>query len=140
MKKYSFTISGNKYDVNLQKFDGNIAKIEVNGTLYDVEVHHEKATSKTPTLVRSAVPTRKTNVQPASGGGSAHTIKAPLPGNIISILIKEGDTVARGQKLLVYEAMKMENDVMAENDGIVKSVKVTVGDSVLQGDTLIEIA
>jgi biotin carboxyl carrier protein len=142
MKKYSFTISGNTYDVNLHAYEGNIAKIEVNGTLYDVEVHHAKSTTKTPTLVRSTVPTRKTNVEaaPASSGGGSHTIKAPLPGNILSILIKEGDAVAKGQKLLVYEAMKMENDVMAEADGVVKSIKVNVGDSVLQGDTLIEIA
>lgn len=139
MKKYSFTIRGNKYDVNLHKYEGDTAKIEVNGTVYEVEVHHEKATSKTPTLVRSSVPTRKTNVEAPAAGGGSHTIKAPLPGNIISILIKEGDTVARGQKLLVYEAMKMENDVMAEADGVVKSIKVNVGDSVLQGDTLIEI-
>ncbi|HPE85969.1 MAG: biotin/lipoyl-binding protein [Bacteroidia bacterium] len=138
MKKYSFTISGNTYDVVIQSFDENIAKIEVNGTRYDVEIHRNVPTSKTPTLARPAVPTRKTNVQVTAGSG-AHTIKAPLPGNILSVLVKEGEAVAKGQKLLVYEAMKMENDVLAEHDGIVKSIKISVGDSVLQGDTLIEI-
>ncbi|PIE87976.1 MAG: acetyl-CoA carboxylase biotin carboxyl carrier protein subunit [Bacteroidetes bacterium] len=114
--------------------------MEVNGTLYDVEVHHEKPTSKTPTLVRPAVPTRKTNNEVAiSGSGKGVIVKAPLPGNILSILVKEGDSVTRGQKILVYEAMKMENDVMAEADGVVKSIKVNVGDSVLQGDILLEI-
>ena len=138
MKKYSFTINGNDYDVHLQSFDENVAKIEVNGTKYSVQIHRSVSASKTPTLVRSSVPTRKTNVQAVSGSGK-HTILAPLPGNIINILIKEGDAVAKGQKLLVYEAMKMENDVLAENDGVVKSIKVVIGDSVLQGDTLIEI-
>lgn len=138
MKKYSFTINGNDYDVHLQSFDENVAKIEVNGTNYNVQVHRSVSASKTPTLVRSSVPTRKTNVQVAAGSGK-HTILAPLPGNIINILIHVGDAVAKGQKLLVYEAMKMENDVLAENDGVVKSIKVGVGDSVLQGDILIEI-
>ncbi len=139
MKKYSFTIRGNKYDVNLHKYEGDIAQIEVNGSVYNVEIHHEMSTSKTPTLVRSSVPTRKTNVEAPPASSGSQIIKAPLPGNIINILVKEGDTVKRGEKLLVYEAMKMENDVMAEGDGVIKSIKVVVGDSVLQGDTLIEI-
>ncbi|MDA3819186.1 MAG: acetyl-CoA carboxylase biotin carboxyl carrier protein subunit, partial [Candidatus Delongbacteria bacterium] len=66
-------------------------------------------------------------------------IKAPLPGNILSVKIKEGDEVKKGDVLLVMEAMKMENNVLADVDGTVKSVKVNEGDAVLQNDDLIEI-
>jgi biotin carboxyl carrier protein len=56
----------------------------------------------------------------------------------MQVFIKEGDKVKRGDKLLIYEAMKMENNLLAEKDGIVKVMKVKVGDSVLQGDVLME--
>ena len=59
MKKFKFTIHGNIYDVEINNFEGNIAEIEVNGTLYQVEVHKEVKQSKTPTLIRSVIPEQK---------------------------------------------------------------------------------
>jgi biotin carboxyl carrier protein len=67
-------------------------------------------------------------------------VEAPLPGVILSVNVKEGDSVKAGDKLLVMEAMKMESDILAESTGVVKSVKVKPQDSVLQGDILVEIA
>ena len=67
-------------------------------------------------------------------------IEAPLPGIILSVDVKEGDTVKAGDKLMVMEAMKMENAILAETNGVVKSIKVKIQDSVLQGDILAEIA
>ena len=138
MKKFEFTISGNKYEVEIKKFEESIAKIEVNGTPYKVEVHKKTTAPKTPTLVRK--PLAK------NGGGKIekqatglYQIKAPLPGTIMQIMVKEGDTVQKGQKVLTMEAMKMENNVNAEKEGVVKSVKVAAGDSVLQSDVLLEI-
>ncbi|MCD4746698.1 MAG: biotin/lipoyl-binding protein [Bacteroidales bacterium] len=140
MKQFKFTIKGHNYDVELQKYEDNIAEIEVNGTQYIVEVHTDIIQHKTPKLVRTAVPqpTRSETKIKKRITTNVYTIKAPLPGNIIQIFAKEGDTVKTGDKLLIYEAMKMENNILAEKDGQIKLIKVAPGESVLQGDVLIE--
>ena len=141
MKKFSFTINGNQYDVEITDVEDNIAQIEVNGTTYEVEIHREVKKSKTPTLVRSEVPTKRQDSKiKKSIKTSSSAIKAPLPGSIIEVMVSEGDEVKKGQKVLTYEAMKMENVVYAEKDGVVKSIKVAKGDSVLEGQELMEIA
>ena len=142
MKKFKFTINGNNYDVDVLGFEENIAKVEVNGTVYDVEVHKDLKVSKTPTLVRKEVPqpSRKETKIPRTITKTTNVaIKAPLPGTIIQVFIKPGDKVTISQKLLTMEAMKMENNVLSEKDGIVRSVNVKPGDTVLQNDTLVEI-
>jgi len=142
MKKFNFVINGNNYEVDVLGFEENIARIEVNGTSYNVEVQKELKMTKTPTLVRAEVPqpTRKESRIPRVATRTTNqAIKAPLPGTIISVLVKEGDRVTMGQKLLTMEAMKMENNVLAEKDGIVRSVKVKPGENVAQNDVLVEI-
>jgi glutaconyl-CoA/methylmalonyl-CoA decarboxylase subunit gamma len=142
MKKFKFTIHGNPYDVEILGFEENIAKVEVNGTVYDVEVQKDLKVSKTPTLVRKEdpQPTRKETKIPRNITKTTNiAIKAPLPGTIISVLVKVGDKVTMGQKLLTMEAMKMENNVLSEKDGVVKSISVKKGDTVLQNDVLVEI-
>lgn len=140
MKKFSFTINGNQYDVEIKDYEDNVAEIDVNGTSYDVEVHREVKKSKTPTLVRPEVPSsRKDSKIKKKISATSSAIKSPLPGNIVTIFVKEGDTVTKGQKLLTYEAMKMENEVQATKDGTVKSIKVAPGDSIIEGQDLIEI-
>lgn len=143
MKKFSFTIRGNKYDVELQNIEENIAEIDVNGSKYEVEIHKEIKTSKTPKLVRPKVfptgeadkaKTAKPEVRKGSGG-----INAPLPGTILEMKIKVGDEVKAGDLLLVMEAMKMENNIKADKNGTISAIKVNVGDSVLEGDLLVEI-
>ena len=67
-------------------------------------------------------------------------INAPLPGNIMQVFVQPGDKVSKGQKLLVYEAMKMENELLAEKDGVIKTIKVKAGDPVLQDDVLVEMS
>ena len=66
-------------------------------------------------------------------------IKSPLPGIIISIDVKEGQAVKRGQKLAVIEAMKMENDILSEADGTVTAIHARKGDSVLEGADIVTI-
>ena len=137
MKNFKFTIKGRIYDVDILEIENNIAKIEVNGTVYEVEVHKEVKETKTPTIVRHNIPFSK---EPKSLTASKITkIIAPLPGNIMQIFVKEGDNVEKEAKLLMMEAMKMENTILAEKKGIIKRINVSSGDSVLQGDTLIEI-
>ncbi len=139
MKKFKFTIKGQNYDVSVQDFSNNIANIEVNGTPYKVEVHHEIKKTKTPTLVRPAVknPEGSEKIQKSSSTGLQ--VVAPLPGSIVKVFINAGDTVKKGDNLMIMEAMKMENNVLAEKNGVVNSIKVSVGQSVLQGDVLLEI-
>jgi biotin carboxyl carrier protein len=141
MKKFRFKIRGNSYDVEIQDFEDNIAHIEVNGTVYEVEVEQKETTrSKTPKLVRSQVQTKRTESKIKKQVSSASaSVKAPLPGNIFKILVKEGDEVAKGDKIMIMESMKMENNVLAEKDGKITSIKVKEGDSVLQSDVLAEI-
>lgn len=140
MKKYKFTIRGNEYDVDIMSLEDNIAEIEVNGTHYSVEVHKEMKKTKTPKLVRAKVPAPLPNEsKPAQHSGNATPVKAPLPGSIFKLLVKEGDQVKEGDNLLVMEAMKMENDVLAEKAGTITNIKVAVGDAVLQNDVLLEI-
>ncbi len=144
MKKYKFTIHGNEYEVNIMNVEDNIIELEVNGSNYKVEVDKSIQPVKTPRLVRSrAVPA--TDSTPSVGTGSkipaspSGLIKSPLPGTVISIHVKEGDTVKVGQKLMVLEAMKMENNIDSDKEGKITSISVRPGQSVMEGDVLIEI-
>lgn len=138
MKNYKFKINGNEYSVEIKSMEENIAEIEVNGTPFQVELSKEVKTSKTPKLVRSAVsPT--TEKKPIKAPAGLSRIEAPLPGSIFKIITKEGDQVKKGDVLMIMEAMKMENNILAESEGTVKTIKVKEGDSVLQGDVLVEI-
>jgi len=138
MKKFNFKIRGNSYHTEILEFEKNIAKVEINGTIYTVEVEKEIQVSKTPTLVRKK-PNIKTEKK-IKKTGDGIDIKAPLPGNILEIKVSKGDTVAKGDTLLVMEAMKMENNILAEKDGEITDVVCSVGDSVLQNDVLIKIS
>lgn len=138
MKKFDFTIKGQKYEVLIKDFDENIAQLEVNGTSYEVEVHKEMKVTKTPKLVRQPVVSKPGEGSINKTASAGFKVKAPLPGSIFKLKVAVGDTVKRGDVLLIMEAMKMENNIMSEKDGVVKSIKVAVGDAVLQEDVLLE--
>ncbi|MDX1602923.1 MAG: biotin/lipoyl-containing protein [Salinimicrobium sediminis] len=141
MKKFEFTINGNKYSVDIKEFEDEQATIQVNGTEYLVEIHQEKKKpAKTPKLVRESVvrqPGEGNITKKASTGG--FPVEAPLPGSIFKLKVKVGDTVVKGDSLLILEAMKMENDVLADQAGVIKEIKVKEGDAVLQNDLLLVI-
>ena len=145
MKKFKFTINGNIYEVDIQNIDDNIAEVEVNGTIYKVEVDKAMQTTKTPKLVRSvSVPSTDSepSIAKTSSPGTPKgtgSIKSPLPGVILDIHVREGDQVKVGQKLLTLEAMKMENNINADKEGRIIALKVSKGDSVMEGDVLIVI-
>ncbi|GAB1404387.1 biotin/lipoyl-binding protein [Lentimicrobium sp.] len=145
MKKYKFTINGNVYEVVIQNLEDNIAEVEVNGTSYNVTLDKTMQVSKTPRLVRSmsvpstdSAPSTAKTASPTQAKG-AGTVKSPLPGVILDIYVKEGDTVTIGQKLLMLEAMKMENNISADKSGKIISIKVSKNDAVMEGDVLIVI-
>ena len=143
MKKFKYTINGNPYDVNIKHLTDDSAVVEVNGSEYKVSIVEEPRQRKTPKLIRpkavhdsDKIPTRtKSPVRRATSG----LIKAPLPGLVLELLVKEGDEVTVGQTLLKMEAMKMENNIQSTRAGKISSIKVKVGDSVLEGEVLLEI-
>jgi len=140
MKKFKFTVNGKEYAVEVKKYEGENAEVVVNGTQYQVNVQREE--EETPAFVaprRSiAKPTApKTEVAaPTSTPADGYKSLAPLPGTVMQIYVSVGDTVKRGDKLMMYEAMKMENNFLAEVDGTIKEIKVRVGDNILQGAVL----
>jgi len=145
MKTFKFKINGNQYETAVVNVDDNIAEIEINGTTYKVEVDKELKSTKTPKLVRPAVvpstdahPSVAKTSSPDSPKGTG-TIKSPLPGVILEVLVREGDSVKIGQKLLVLEAMKMENNIESDKAGKIISLPKRKGDSVMEGDVLIVI-
>jgi len=118
--------------------------ITVNGQPYDVEVEEVKAVknskpSSAQSVSASPVAAKSVSVSaPATSGSSK--INSPMPGSILKVNVAKGDTVKKGQSLLILEAMKMENDIKAPADGKVIEVKVSQGDCVTLGQTLIEVA
>lgn len=141
MKEYKYRINGNLYSVKVGDIDNNVAKVEVNGMPYKVEL--DKA-EKPVTIVQkprpSAAPRTDSGAKvidkpQVSAGG--FQVKAPLPGVVMSIPVKVGDTVKAADTVLMLEAMKMENAIHAGHDGRVASIAVSVGDSVLDGAVLL---
>ena len=150
MKKYSLKINGNQYEVKIDDINeaSTLAHVTVNGTKYDVEIEGGKATGAKKPAVAPAPQATGLSVTPktpiaskpvAAPAATGAKVTCPLPGTVISINVKEGDTVAAGQTLLVLEAMKMENNIDAERGGVVKQILVAAGATVMEGDTLIVI-
>ena len=141
MKKFKFTISGNQYEVEVQSFENDKAQVVVNGTQYEVDVEREKEEAKPVIAPRPSAPKASAPASAPAAGGNVDGVKAvaPLPGTIMQIYVNVGDQVKRGDKILMYEAMKMENNFLAEVDGVIKDIKVRVGDNVLQGAVLVVI-
>ena len=147
MKNYKFTINGNKYSVEVGDIDNNMVDVEVNGSAYKVELETQIATpAKVKPVVKvstaapkaaAAAPTANVKNAPAAATASGATLKSPLPGVILDVFCKEGDSVKAGQRLFLLEAMKMENNIDAEKDGVVKEVRVHRSDSVMEGDVLV---
>jgi biotin carboxyl carrier protein len=138
MKSFKYTINGNVYKVVVNSIEDTIAEVEVNGTPYRVEMN--KPTKKQIVTIKrpaqASVPPIARPVQQASAPGA---LRSPLPGVILEVNCKAGDAVKKGQKLIVLEAMKMENSINSDRDGVIREVKVNKGDSVLEGADLVVI-
>jgi biotin carboxyl carrier protein len=138
MKNFKFRINSNNYKVDIKSHEGNVIDLEVNGTSYSVQMKEEIKKTKTPTLIRAASkrPSEPLKVNPSS---SKTTIVAPIPGVVLSIDVKIGDTLKVGDRMLVLEAMKMENNIVCEKAGTITAIKVSVGQQVLQNEVMIEL-
>lgn len=143
MKSYKFKINGKDYSVDILGIESRNASLTVNGVSYSVELDNDVPQAPQPAAPAPVAAPAPTEAEPApspvpaSGGTTVHS---PLPGVIISIDVKEGQTVKKGQKLAVLEAMKMENEIQAEQDGTVTAILVHKGDSVLEGADILKLA
>lgn len=140
MKEYKLKINGNDYAVSVDEASENTLNVEVNGAPFSVE--YEQPVKKAAAPVKFARKTTPGNagvkvdkpvVQAAAEGTKIIT---PLPGVILDVAVKEGATVKKGQKIVILEAMKMENVIESTCDGTVKEIKVKKTDSVLEGDII----
>ena len=148
MKAYKFKINGKEYNVAVNGIEGKNADVTVNGVNYQVELDSEvspavsAASAQAPASVSGpqAIPGVKATGSNAVAPAGGKKIGSPLPGVIISVDVKEGQAVKRGQKVAVIEAMKMENEILAECDGTISAIHVKQGDSVLEGADIVTIA
>lgn len=148
MKQYKYKVNGAQYDVTIDSIVGNIAKVEVNGIPFEVEmqgsslVEEDLPTQVADETAAPAVAAAPAAVEaaPAAGApGAGAPVKAPLPGVVAKILVSVGQAVKKGETVLVLEAMKMENNITAEVDGKITGICVAAGDSVMEGTTLVTI-
>lgn len=149
MKQYKYKVNGNQYDVTIDSIKGNVAKVEVNGLPFEVEmqgsalveedlptVSAEAAPASAPA---AAAPAPEAAAPAATGAGEGTPVKAPLPGTVTKILVVVGQAVKKGDNVVVLEAMKMENNITAETDGTVTGIAVAAGANVLEGTVLLTI-
>lgn len=140
MKTYQFKIDQQDFQVDIHQIEDDLAKVSVNGELYEVELRGDKVAqiqNSTEPVIDSI--SAQTPTAPNAKSAAAGAIKSPLPGKVLDILVKPGDTVRVGQTIICLEAMKMENNINSDKAGVVTQIQVHKGDTVLEGDTLIEI-
>ncbi len=116
--------------------------ITVNGKAYDVAVEELDANAAAPVAAApAAAPVASAPAAPAAApAGAGDPVKAPMPGTVLDIKVNVGDTVAENQLLVVFEAMKMENEIMAPKAGKVASIAVKKGENFATDAVLLTIA
>ena len=159
MKSYKYKVQGVDYEVEITDVEGKIAKVNVNGIPFEIEMQKPINAAKHPALattkrsasaapaaapVAAAAPAAPVAApaqpaQPAAPAGAGTPVKAPLPGTINAINVKVGDKVNVGDVVVVLEAMKMQNNIEAENAGTVTAILVNPGDSVMEGAVMLTI-
>lgn len=135
MKNFKYKINGNVYEVAIDSIDDTNAKVEVNGVAYDVIIEQSEQQISKP--VKRAAQATQASTSSSAQGGAASTVKSPLPGLILDITCSVGESVSKGQQIMSLEAMKMENAINADCDGVIKEIKVTKGETVLEGAVLV---
>ena len=128
--KYFVSVNGKKYEVIVEVASGSeaVEKKPVSPVLEKPVVRPEKAAV--------AAPKPKAPAAPAVSASGEETVKCPMPGTIMSVKVKEGESIKKGTVLFILEAMKMENEILASRDCVVLKVAVADGASVKTGDLL----
>jgi glutaconyl-CoA decarboxylase len=145
MKEFAFKINGVEYKCAVEEIEAGKTQVTVNGKVYEVETEAAAPAVKpaapkpaaAPAPKPAAAPAAKAEAKPAAAPAAGLQVKSPLPGSVIKVLVSEGQAVKKGDTLLTLESMKMENAIMAEQDGTVKQIAVSAGQNVMQDDLLI---
>ncbi len=146
MKEFTFKINGAEYKCAVEEVEAGLTNVTVNGKTYQVETEAPAAPAPKPVAPKpaaapapkpAAAPAPKAEPKPAAAPAAGVQVKSPLPGSVIKVLVTEGQAVKRGDTLLTLESMKMENAIMAEQDGTVKQIAVSAGQNVMQDDLLV---
>ena len=146
MKEFTFKINGAEYKCAVEEIEAGKTNVTVNGKVYTVETEAPAAPAPKPAAKPAPAPAPKPAAAPAPKAEAPKSaaaptaglqVKSPLPGSVIKVLVSEGQAVKKGDTLLTLESMKMENAIMAEQDGTVKQIAVTPGQNVMQDDLLI---
>lgn len=141
MRKYNLTINDKPFEVVVKEITERDVRVEVNGEKHTVRINQIESLVLPDTVPKAAevVPVATAAVRAAKQTATAgvDSVIAPMPGQIKAILVREGDTVKAGQKLLIMEAMKLENKIPANKSGIVKQILVRDGDIVSQNQALV---
>ena len=109
-------------------------RVTVNGTVYEVEL--EEITGAAPAAPAAEKPAAPALAAPAAPAGEGERITSPMPGTILAVNVAAGQSVKKGDVLMVLEAMKMENEIMCPRDGVVSSVQAAKG-AVVESGTLL---
>lgn len=152
MKTYQYKVKGIDYQVEIAEVEGNIAKVNVNGIPFEVELQKPINSAKHPQMntpkvlapkpVSSNPTPSSQSAAPVSSAPSAEVgfaIKSPLPGTITDVKVQVGQHVNAGDIVLTLEAMKMQNNIEAEVSGDITSITVKPGDTVMEGAVLVTI-
>ena len=128
MKQYQITVNGTVYEVEVEEIGGSSV----------VTMASAPASAPAPAAAPAASAPATASAASAPSAGAA-VIESPMPGTILNVLVKPGDAVKENQVLLILEAMKMENEIVATSDGVVDTIAVAKGASVNAGDVLVSI-
>lgn len=130
MKKFKITVNGKSYEVEVDEIENATSRTKIEHSQPTPQV---KDNSAGPVPIAStAEPIEEKKIEQGQ-----EIVDTPMPGNIWKILVNEGDKVNEGDTLLILEAMKMENDIVAPRNGVVASIAVDPGMTVGMGDTLV---
>ena len=118
MKRFNITVNGKAYDVSVEEIGAGAASAPVQAA------------------APAAAPAPAAPAAPAAAAGAGEKVTAPMPGTILDVKVSNGDSVQKGQVIMILEALKMENDIVAPCDGSVTSLLAAKGNTVNSGDTL----
>lgn len=155
MKKYVFNVDNQDYTVEILNVENGYAQVSVNNEVVNIRIKDglsqqvaaqsvaaapvaQPEVAAAPAKAEAPAPAPVKNEAPVAGGKVANTLRSPLPGILLSVKVKVGDRVKVGDDLVVLDAMKMENLVTSEVDGVVLSIKANNGEAVMQDQVLIE--